>query len=41
MTATGSVNYPGEWWHWSCGDRYWAFITGPHHARYGPATLNE
>ena len=19
------VNYPAEWWHWSYGDRYWAF----------------
>jgi D-alanyl-D-alanine dipeptidase len=20
------VNYPSEWWHWSYGDKYWAFI---------------
>jgi zinc D-Ala-D-Ala dipeptidase len=40
MTATGFVNYPSEWWHWSYGDRYWAFVTGPNHARYGPATLS-
>ena len=40
MTATGFVNYPSEWWHWSYGDRYWTFVTGPTHARYGPATLN-
>jgi D-alanyl-D-alanine dipeptidase len=40
MTATGFVNYPSEWWHWSYGDRYWAFVTGPNHARYGPATLD-
>ena len=39
MTATGFVNYPSEWWHWSYGDRYWAFIAGPSHARYGPTTL--
>lgn len=39
MTTTGFVNYPSEWWHWSYGDRYWAFLTGPNHARYGPTTL--
>jgi len=38
MAAAGFVNYPSEWWHWSYGDRYWAFTTGPSHARYGPAT---
>ncbi|RSN22354.1 dipeptidase [Amycolatopsis sp. WAC 04169] len=37
MTATGFVNYPSEWWHWSYGDRYWAFATGVKHARFGPA----
>lgn len=41
MTTTGFVNYPSEWWHWSYGDRYWAFVTGPTHARYGPATLDH
>ncbi|WP_188193110.1 M15 family metallopeptidase [Nonomuraea sp. SYSU D8015] len=41
MTATGFVNYPTEWWHWSYGDRYWAFVTGASHARYDVATLNE
>jgi len=30
------VNYPTEWWHWSYGDRYWAFVTGAPHALYGP-----
>ncbi|MFC6085274.1 M15 family metallopeptidase [Sphaerisporangium aureirubrum] len=37
MTATGFVNYPTEWWHWSYGDRYWAFVMRAPHARYGPA----
>jgi tetratricopeptide (TPR) repeat protein len=37
MTAAGFVNYPMEWWHWSYGDRYWAFTTGARHAPYGPA----
>jgi len=39
MSAAGFVNYPSEWWHWSYGDRYWALVTGPDHARYGPAAL--
>ncbi|MEU8139506.1 M15 family metallopeptidase [Streptodolium elevatio] len=36
MTAAGFVNYPSEWWHWSHGDRYWALLTPPHTAHYGP-----
>jgi zinc D-Ala-D-Ala dipeptidase len=39
MTAAGFVNYPSEWWHWSYGDRYWAFATSAIHAHYGPASL--
>ena len=35
LTAVGLVNYPTEWWHWSFGDRYWAFCTGAPAARYG------
>jgi zinc D-Ala-D-Ala dipeptidase len=35
MTAHGFVNYGTEWWHWSCGDRYWAFMTARPFARYG------
>lgn len=35
LTAVGLVNYPAEWWHWSYGDRYWAFWTGADHAIYG------
>ena len=30
LSAVGFVNYPTEYWHWSYGDRYWAFNT--HHA---------
>ncbi|ABX41733.1 hypothetical protein Cphy_1358 [Lachnoclostridium phytofermentans ISDg] len=22
----GFVNYPTEWWHWSYGGCYWAFL---------------
>jgi D-alanyl-D-alanine dipeptidase len=36
LTAAGLVNYPTEWWHWSYGDRYWAFATGAPEAIYGP-----
>lgn len=36
MEASGFVNYPTEWWHWSYGDQYWAFITSSHQAIYGP-----
>ena len=27
LAAQGFVNYPTEYWHWSYGDRYWAFMT--------------
>ncbi|MFC4533391.1 M15 family metallopeptidase [Sphaerisporangium dianthi] len=36
LAWAGFVNYPTEWWHWSYGDRYWAFLTGTASARYGP-----
>lgn len=36
LCAAGLVNYPSEWWHWSYGDRYWAFSVGHQHAIYGP-----
>lgn len=26
MEKVGFENYPTEWWHWSYGDCYWAFI---------------
>ena len=35
LTGAGLVNYPTEWWHWSYGDRYWAFETGAASACYG------
>jgi D-alanyl-D-alanine dipeptidase len=40
LIAAGLVNYPTEWWHWSYGDRYWAFATGGAHAIYGPLELD-
>jgi zinc D-Ala-D-Ala dipeptidase len=36
LGRAGLVNYPTEWWHWSFGDRYWAFVTGADSALYGP-----
>ncbi|HEY3509960.1 MAG TPA: M15 family metallopeptidase [Kribbella sp.] len=38
LTAAGLVNYPTEWWHWSYGDRYWAFTQTHPTALYGPTT---
>ena len=26
LVNVGFVNYPTEYWHWSYGDKYWAFI---------------
>jgi D-alanyl-D-alanine dipeptidase len=36
LTAVGMVNCPIAWWHWSHGDRYWAYVTGAPSAHYGP-----
>lgn len=35
MEGAGFVNYPHEWWHFSYGDRYWAWRTGARAALYG------
>mgnify|MGYP001225741909 CR=1 FL=1 len=35
MTRAGFVNYPQEWWHFSYGDRFWAYLSGHDHAIYG------
>lgn len=39
LTAVGFVNYPHEYWHWSYGDRYWAYQTKHDVAIYGPFEL--
>jgi zinc D-Ala-D-Ala dipeptidase len=36
LGPSGFVNYPTEWWHWSYGDRYWAYVVGAPAAIYGP-----
>ncbi|SEQ03817.1 D-alanyl-D-alanine dipeptidase [Amphritea atlantica] len=35
MTRAGFVNYLQEWWHFSYGDRFWAYLSGHDHAIYG------
>ena len=35
LSKVGFVNYPTEWWHWSYGDRYWAYKTKHAFAFYG------
>lgn len=39
LRTAGFVNYPTEWWHWSYGDRYWAFVTRAGAALYGEMPL--
>lgn len=34
LTSVGFVNYPTEYWHWSYGDRYWAYSKGKSKAIY-------
>src|SRR5262249_55382121 len=41
LRGAGLVNYPTEWWHWSCGDRYWALVTGAPAALYGPVAADQ
>lgn len=36
LTRVGFVNHPTEWWHWSFGDRYWAYHATELAAMYGP-----
>jgi D-alanyl-D-alanine dipeptidase len=41
MSKVGFVNYPTEWWHWSHGDKYWAFQTNQPHAIFGSVELTQ
>ncbi|WP_419419334.1 M15 family metallopeptidase [Legionella sp. D16C41] len=34
LHEAGFINYPTEYWHWSYGDRYWAYMTKQHYAIY-------
>jgi D-alanyl-D-alanine dipeptidase len=38
MQAQGFVNYPFEWWHFSYGDRLWAYYQNKKEAIYGMIT---
>lgn len=40
MSRAGFVNYLQEWWHFSYGDRFWAYLSGHDHAIYG-GTLHQ
>ena len=35
MEQAGFVNYSEEWWHFSYGDRHWAFLSGQKAAIFG------
>ena len=35
LSMVGFINYPTEYWHWSFGDRYWAYYTNNEYAIYG------
>ncbi|QQV75600.1 D-alanyl-D-alanine dipeptidase [Rickettsia tillamookensis] len=35
LIKSGFVNYPTEYWHWSYGDRYWAYHNNKEYAFYG------
>lgn len=35
LHSAGFINYSGEYWHWSYGDRYWAYHVGNQFALYG------
>lgn len=41
MSKAGFVNYPTEWWHWSYGDRYWAYHKKFPFALFGPVRLRQ
>ena len=38
LEAEGFINYPYEWWHWSYGDKYWAYGSHAEQAVYGPVS---
>jgi D-alanyl-D-alanine dipeptidase len=40
LSSVGFVNYPTEYWHWSYGDRYWAYAKHRPYAIYGTTYIN-
>jgi len=41
LKQAGFVNYPHEFWHWSYGDRYWAYYSSKAHSLYDAVTTRE
>ncbi|MET3108023.1 D-alanyl-D-alanine dipeptidase [Oxalobacteraceae bacterium GrIS 2.11] len=41
LEKVGFVNYPAEYWHWSYGDRYWAYLNKKPFALYGPVRIEQ
>lgn len=39
MEGAGFTNYGYEWWHYSYGDRYWAYVRGESAAIYGVVSV--
>lgn len=35
LSMVNFINYPSEYWHWSYGDRYWAYYCNQKFAFYG------
>lgn len=35
LSTVGFINLPTEYWHWSYGDRYWAYLSNQPAAIYG------
>lgn len=41
LLKVGFVNYPYEYWHWSYGDRYWAYCTKAPNAIYSSLSVYQ
>ncbi len=41
LAAVDFVNYPTEYWHWSYGDRYWAYHKNKPHAIYNSYSSSD
>jgi len=41
MTDVGFAAYDGEWWHFSYGDKEWAFLTGKKYAKYKQISVRK
>jgi D-alanyl-D-alanine dipeptidase len=41
LLKVGFVNYPYEYWHWSYGDRHWAYCTKVPNAIYSSLSVYQ